>query len=135
IQAEGNAFANEDWEAVAEAHHRLEELGGYDASARAGKLLHGLGFPAETHVKPVSDFSGGCRGRLNVARSLITRSDLPLLDEPTNLLDLAAVLWLEQWLLKHPGTLLLISHAREFLDNNATHAPHLHGGRAKLYTR
>jgi len=134
LQAEANAFANEDWEAVAEAHHRLEEVGGYDASARAGKLLHGLGFPADTHSRAVSTFSGGWRVRLNLARALMTPSDLLLLDEPTNHLDLDAVLWLEQWLLKYPGTLLLISHDREFLDNVCTHTLHLHGGKAKLYT-
>ena len=134
IQAEANAFASEDWEAVAEAHHRLEELGGYDASARAGKLLHGLGFPAETHAKPVSDFSGGWRVRLNVARALMTPSDLLLLDEPTNHLDLDAVVWLEEWLRRYPGTLLVISHDREFLDNVTTHTLHLHEGKAKLYT-
>src|SRR4249919_1693908 len=134
IQMEANAFANEDWEAVAEAHHRLEELNGYDATARAGRLLHGLGFPAETHAKAVSDFSGGWRVRLNVARALMTPSDLLLLDEPTNHLDLDAVLWLEQWLLRYPGTLLVISHDREFLDNITTHTLHLHEGRAKLYT-
>ncbi|HZY33414.1 MAG TPA: ABC-F family ATP-binding cassette domain-containing protein, partial [Rhodanobacter sp.] len=134
IQAEANAFANEDWEAVAVAHHRLEELNGYDASARAGRLLHGLGFPAETHAKPVSDFSGGWRVRLNVARALMTPSDLLLLDEPTNHLDLDAVLWMEQWLLRYPGTLLVISHDREFLDNVTTHTLHLHEGKAKLYT-
>jgi ATP-binding cassette subfamily F protein 3 len=133
LQAEANAFANEDWEAVAEAHHRLEEVGGYDASARAGKLLHGLGFPAETHSNAVSTFSGGWRVRLNLARALMTPSDLLLLDEPTNHLDLDAVLWLEQWLLKYPGTLLLISHDREFLDNVCTHTLHLHSGKAKLY--
>ena len=134
IQMEANAFANEDWEAVAEAHHRLEELNGYDATARAGRLLHGLGFPPETHAKAVSDFSGGWRVRLNVARALMTPSDLLLLDEPTNHLDLDAVLWLEQWLLRYPGTLLVISHDREFLDNVTTHTLHLHEGRAKLYT-
>ncbi|MEO6264580.1 MAG: ABC-F family ATP-binding cassette domain-containing protein [Luteimonas sp.] len=134
IQAEANAFANEDWEAVAQAHHRLEEVNGYDASARAGRLLHGLGFPAETHAKPVSDFSGGWRVRLNVARALMTPSDLLLLDEPTNHLDLDAVLWMEQWLLRYPGTLLVISHDREFLDNVTTHTLHLHEGKAKLYT-
>jgi ATP-binding cassette subfamily F protein 3 len=133
LQAEANAFANEDWEAVAEAHHRLEEVGGYDGAARAGKLLHGLGFPAETHQRAVSTFSGGWRVRLNLARALMTPSDLLLLDEPTNHLDLDAVLWLEQWLLKYPGTLLLISHDREFLDNVSTHTLHLHEGRAKLY--
>jgi ATP-binding cassette subfamily F protein 3 len=134
IQAEANAFANEDWEAVAKAHQRLEEVNGYDASARAGRLLHGLGFPAETHSKPVSDFSGGWRVRLNVARALMTPSDLLLLDEPTNHLDLDAVLWMEQWLLRYPGTLLVISHDREFLDNVTTHTLHLHEGKAKLYT-
>ena len=134
IQAEANAFASEDWEAVAEAHQRLEELNGYDASARAGKLLHGLGFAADTHQRPVSTFSGGWRVRLNLARALMTPSDLLLLDEPTNHLDLDAVLWLEQWLLRYPGTLLLISHDREFLDEVTTHTLHLHDGKAKLYT-
>ncbi|QDH70909.1 ABC-F family ATP-binding cassette domain-containing protein [Marilutibacter alkalisoli] len=134
IQAEANAFASEDWEAVAEAHQRLEMLNGYDASARAGKLLHGLGFSADTHGRPVKAFSGGWRVRLNLARALMTPSDLLLLDEPTNHLDLDAVLWLEQWLLKYPGTLLLISHDREFLDGLSTHTLHLHDGRAKLYT-
>ena len=133
LQAEANAFAAEDWEAVAQAHHRLEEVNGYDATARAGKLLHGLGFPAETHSRAVSTFSGGWRVRLNLARALMTPSDLLLLDEPTNHLDLDAVLWLEQWLLKYPGTLLLISHDREFLDNVSTHTLHLHEQRAKLY--
>nr|WP_255783914.1 ABC-F family ATP-binding cassette domain-containing protein [Lysobacter chinensis] len=134
IQAEANAFANEDWEAVAEAHQRLEALNGYDAGARAGKLLHGLGFSADTHDRAVKAFSGGWRVRLNLARALMTPSDLLLLDEPTNHLDLDAVLWLEQWLLKYPGTLLLISHDREFLDGLSTHTLHLHDGRAKLYT-
>jgi ATP-binding cassette, subfamily F, member 3 len=134
IAAEAAAMAREDWEAVAAAHHRLEELNGYDATARAGRLLHGLGFPAATHHKAVSDFSGGWRVRLNLARALMTPSDLLLLDEPTNHLDLDAVLWLEQWLLKYPGTLLLISHDREFLDEVCTHTLHLHEQRAKLYT-
>ena len=134
IQAEANAFAAEDWEAVAEAHQRLEAVNGYDASARAGRLLHGLGFAPETHGKPVSDFSGGWRVRLNVARALMTPSDLLLLDEPTNHLDLDAVVWLEEWLRRYPGTLLVISHDREFLDNVTTHTLHLHEGRAKLYT-
>ena len=133
LKAESDALAAEDWEAVAMAHHRLEEVNGYDASARAGKLLHGLGFPGDTHQRAVSSFSGGWRVRLNLARALMTPSDLLLLDEPTNHLDLDAVLWLEQWLLKYPGTLLLISHDREFLDNVATHTLHLHGGGAKLY--
>ena len=134
LKAEADALAAEDWEAVADVHLRMAEVGAYDAGARAGRLLHGLGFPAETHHRAVATFSGGWRVRLNLARALMTPSDLLLLDEPTNHLDLDAVLWLEQWLLKYPGTLLLISHDREFLDNVCTHTLHLHGGKAKLYT-
>src|SRR5262245_17309690 len=134
LRAEREAMEREDWEAVADAHHKLEELGGYDATARAGKLLHGLGFTPDTHQRAVKEFSGGWRVRLNLARALMTPSDLLLLDEPTNHLDLDAVLWLEQWLLKYPGTLLLISHDREFLDGVSTHTLHLHDGKAKLYT-
>ncbi|PRH83478.1 ABC-F family ATP-binding cassette domain-containing protein [Arenimonas caeni] len=134
LQAEAAATAAEDWDAVAEAHQKLAEINGYDATARAGRLLHGLGFPPETHDRPVSSFSGGWRVRLNLARALMMPSDLLLLDEPTNHLDLDAVLWLEQWLLKYPGTLLMISHDREFLDGLSTHTLHLHEGRAKLYT-
>ena len=133
VRAERDAMAAEDWEAVAEAHHHLAELNGYDAEARAGKLLHGLGFAADTHDTPVADFSGGWRVRLNVARALMTPSDLLLLDEPTNHLDLDAVVWLEDWLRRYDGTLLVISHDREFLDNVTTHILHLNDGRAKLY--
>lgn len=134
LQAEARATAAEDWDAVAEAHQHLAEMNGYDATARAGRLLHGLGFPPETHSRPVASFSGGWRMRLNLARALMMPSDLLLLDEPTNHLDLDAVLWLEQWLLKYPGTLLMISHDREFLDGVSTHTLHLNEGRAKLYT-
>jgi ATP-binding cassette subfamily F protein 3 len=133
LRDEADATAREDFEAVALAHQRLGDLGGYDAAARAGRLLHGLGFAAETHSNPVSTFSGGWRVRLNLARALMTPSDLLLLDEPTNHLDLDAVLWLEQWLLKYPGMLMLISHDREFLDGVGSHILHLHDGRAKLY--
>ncbi len=133
VTAEREATLREDWEAVAEAHHRLAELNGYDADARAATLMHGLGFPAETHEKAVADFSGGWRVRLNVARALMTPSDLLLLDEPTNHLDLDAVVWLEDWLRRYDGTLLVISHDREFLDNVTTHILHLHDGKAKLY--
>jgi ATP-binding cassette, subfamily F, member 3 len=133
IKAEAAAMQAEDWDAVAAAHQRLSEINGYDATARAGRLLHGLGFPPEAHEQAVSDFSGGWRVRLNVARALMCPSDLLLLDEPTNHLDLDAVLWMEQWLLKYQGTLLVISHDREFLDEVCTHTLHLHDGRAKLY--
>ncbi len=134
LRLEAEALAREDYEIVASAHHRLEELGGYDARARAGRLLHGLGFAPDTHERAVSTFSGGWRVRLNLARALMMPSDLLLLDEPTNHLDLDAVLWLEQWLLKYRGTLLLISHDREFLDGISTHVLHLEDGRARLYT-
>lgn len=133
LRVEAEANAREDWEAVAAAHQRLAEIGGYDAEARAGKLLHGLGFLTQTQRRAVSTFSGGWRVRLNLARALMMPSDLLLLDEPTNHLDMDAVFWLEQWLQKYPGTLLLISHDREFLDNVATHILHLHDGNAKLY--
>jgi ATP-binding cassette, subfamily F, member 3 len=134
LRAEAEATAAGDHAAAAEAHHRIEALHGYDARARAGRLLHGLGFAPATHEQPVKSFSGGWRVRLNLARALMAPSDLLLLDEPTNHLDLDAVLWLEQWLLRYPGMLLIISHDREFLDGVCTHVVHLHDGRAKLYS-
>ncbi|MET0331781.1 MAG: ATP-binding cassette domain-containing protein [Dyella sp.] len=132
--AESAAQDSGDMEAMARAHHRIEELNGYDAQARAGRLLHGLGFSPETHQRPVKDFSGGWRVRLNLARALMAPSELLLLDEPTNHLDLDAVLWLEEWLRRYQGTLLVISHDREFLDGVITHTLHLNDGGAKLYT-
>ncbi len=131
---EAEAGERGDMEAMAKAHHRIEELNGYDGRARAGRLLHGLGFPPETHERAVKEFSGGWRGRLNLARALMCPSDLLLLDEPTNHLDLDAVLWLEEWLRRYQGTLLIISHDREFLDGVITHTLHLNDGKAKLYT-
>jgi ATP-binding cassette, subfamily F, member 3 len=133
IRAERAAMDAGDYEAAAHAHQELAELQGYDAEARAGRLLHGLGFPAATHWRAVAEFSGGWRVRLNLARALMAPSELLLLDEPTNHLDLDAVLWLEQWLVKYPGMLLVISHDREFLDGICTHTLHLHEGRARLY--
>ena len=134
LTAEAAAQECGDYEAVALAHQQLSDIGGYDGKARAGRLLHGLGFAPETHDRPVSSFSGGWRARLNLAQALMTPSDLLLLDEPTNHLDLDAVLWLEQWLQKYPGTLLLISHDREFLDGVSSHILHLEDGRARIYT-
>jgi ATP-binding cassette subfamily F protein 3 len=134
LRDEIDAEARGDTEAMALAHHRIEELNGYDARARAGRLLHGLGFAAETHETPVKEFSGGWRVRLNLARALMAPSDLLLLDEPTNHLDLDAVLWLEEWLRRYQGTLLIISHDREFLDGVITHTLHLNDGSGKLYT-
>jgi ATP-binding cassette subfamily F protein 3 len=134
LREEADAQARGDSEAMARAHHRIEELHGYDARARAGRLLHGLGFAPETHERAVKAFSGGWRVRLNLARALMAPSDLLLLDEPTNHLDLDAVLWLEEWLRRYQGTLLVISHDREFLDAVTSHTLHLHEGRARLYT-
>jgi ATP-binding cassette subfamily F protein 3 len=134
LRDELDAQARGDSEAMARAHHRIEELHGYDARARAGRLLHGLGFAPDTHDTPVKEFSGGWRVRLNLARALMAPSDLLLLDEPTNHLDLDAVLWLEEWLRRYQGTLLVISHDREFLDGVISHTLHLSDGKAKLYT-
>jgi ATP-binding cassette subfamily F protein 3 len=134
LKAESDALDAGDLEAVAAAHLRIEEVNGYDARARAGRLMHGLGFSHEEMGRPVATFSGGWRMRLNLAQALMRPSDLLLLDEPTNHLDLDAVLWLEEWLRRYQGTLLIISHDREFLDGVISHTLHLHDGTAKLYT-
>ncbi len=97
-------------------HGKLDAIDAWTIRSRASSLLHGLGFSNEQLERPVSDFSGGWRMRLNLAQALICRSDLLLLDEPTNHLDLDAVIWLEKWLKSYPGTLILISHDRDFLD-------------------
>ncbi len=110
------AMQGAEGERLAHLHAQYEAIGGYTARARAGKLLHGLGFSDVALDQPVRAFSGGWRVRLNLGRALMCRSDLLLLDEPTNHLDLEAVMWLEAWLRGYPGTLILISHDREFLD-------------------
>ena len=117
LEAELNA-ANErnDGNAIATVHGKLDAIDAWTIRARAASLLHGLGFSNEQLERPVSDFSGGWRMRLNLAQALICRSDLLLLDEPTNHLDLDAVIWLEKWLKSYQGTLILISHDRDFLD-------------------
>lgn len=117
---------------IGELHARLEAIGGYSARARAARLLHGLGFQPGQETRPARSFSGGWRMRLNLARALMCRSDLLLLDEPTNHLDLDAVLWLEEWLRAYPGTLLLISHDRDFLDRTVNHILHLERQQADL---
>ena len=118
---------------LGELHARYAAVGGYDARSRAGRLLHGLGFSSEDETRPVGAFSGGWRVRLNVAQALMCRSDLLLLDEPTNHLDLDAILWLENWLREYPGTLLLITHDREFLDRVANRIVNLEHGQAHAY--
>jgi ATP-binding cassette subfamily F protein 3 len=106
----------EDGHAIAEAHVHIEEAGGFDARARAQALLLGLGFKVAQLDGPVNSFSGGWRMRLQLARALMCPADLLLLDEPTNHLDLDALVWLEGWLQRFPGTMIVISHDREFLD-------------------
>ena len=101
---------------LAEAHAAYQSIDGYRARARAAAIMHGLGFKTADHARPVAEFSGGWRVRLGMARALCSRADLLLLDEPTNHLDLDAIVWLEDWLSAFSGTLLMISHDREFLD-------------------
>ena len=110
------AEAAEDGEAMAHAHMTIGEVGGFDARARAQALLMGLGFKADQVEAPVNSFSGGWRMRLQLARALMCPADLLLLDEPTNHLDLDALVWLEAWLQRFTGTIVMISHDREFLD-------------------
>ncbi len=115
-------------------YERMEIIDGFTAEARAAKLLHGLGFSAADIRKPVREFSGGWRMRLNLARALMCRSDILLLDEPTNHLDLPAILWLERWLKRYEGILLVISHDRDFLDEVCTRIAHIENCEMQLFT-
>lgn len=119
---------------LGEWHERMGQIGGYAAPARAARLLDGLGFSQEQARQAVREFSGGWRMRLNLARALMCRSDILLLDEPTNHLDLDAVIWLQDWLRAYPGTLLLISHDRDFLDEVVGHILHVAEQGLTLYT-
>ena len=127
------AEAAHDNAALARLHVELDSADGYTADARARKLLAGLGFSNEQMDRRVGDFSGGWRMRLNLAQALMCPSDLLLLDEPTNHLDLDAILWLEDWLKSYPGTLLLISHDRDFLDAVVDHVAHVEQCKLTLY--
>ena len=115
----------DDGHAIAHAHGLLDTLGYWTAEARAASLLAGLGFTVEQQRLPVADFSGGWRMRLNLARTLMAQADVLLLDEPTNHLDLDAILWLGDTLKRYPGTLLLVSHDRHFLDACVDHILHI----------
>jgi len=117
-----------------ELHARYGEIGGYQARSRAQTLLSGLGFREPDHARPVAEFSGGWRMRLNLARALMCRSDLLLLDEPTNHLDLDAVLWLEDWVRAFPGAVVLVTHDREFLDAAAKAIVHVDNRALTTYT-
>ncbi|SEE72668.1 ATP-binding cassette domain-containing protein [Pseudomonas coleopterorum] len=128
-----DAEARQDGAAQARLHAELDSADGYTADARARKLLAGLGFSNEQMDRQVGDFSGGWRMRLSLAQALMCPSDLLLLDEPTNHLDLDAILWLEDWLKGYPGTLLLISHDRDFLDEVVDHVAHVEQHKLTLY--
>ena len=123
-----------DVEELMHLHGRFGEIDGYSATSKAAQMMAGLGFMENQLKLPVSSFSGGWRMRLNLARTLMSRSDLLLLDEPTNHLDLDAVLWLEDWLKAYEGTLVLISHDRDFLDAIVDHIIHIENAQVTLYT-
>ena len=134
-QAElSRAHAGDDGMALAHAHTRLEDAGVHDAASRAQTLLLGLGFGPHELEHPVNSFSGGWRMRLQLARALMCPADLLLLDEPTNHLDLDALVWLETWLQRFDGTVLVISHDREFLDTVTTVTLHLEHQDLKRYS-
>jgi ATP-binding cassette subfamily F protein 3 len=134
IQSElGRAETQGDGLRQGELLGRLESIDAYGAESRAARLLHGLGFAPGEERRPVNRYSGGWRMRLALARTLMCRSDLLLLDEPTNHLDLDAVIWLEGWLKTYPGTLVLISHDRDFLDAVTGHILHLDQRKLTLY--
>ncbi len=124
----------DDGHLIAELHGDIEAIDGYNARTKAARLMAGLGFSTAEETKPVNTFSGGWQMRLNLAHALMCRSDLLLLDEPTNHLDLDAVIWLENWLKAYQGTLLLISHDRDFLNQVCTHIIHFEQQNATLYS-
>jgi len=126
--------SNGDDHGLADAHAAYDQLDGYSVRARASKVMHGLGFDDNSLERPVTSFSGGWRVRLNLARALNCPSDLLLLDEPTNHLDLDAVLWLEEWLKSYQGTLIVISHDRDFLDNIVDTIWHIEEHQLKRYS-
>jgi ATP-binding cassette subfamily F protein 3 len=135
-EIEGNiSRAEQNNDASAHAHWlgEFETAHGYSAKSRAETLLQGLGFKMADMAKPVTAFSGGWRIRLNLAKALMCPSDVLLLDEPTNHLDLDAVMWLESWLRQYSGTLILISHDRDFLDAITSHIIHLYQKKLTVY--
>jgi ATP-binding cassette subfamily F protein 3 len=133
-QAEVTAAEDsDDGERMAHAYMALHDAGAHDAQSRAQALILGLGFQVRELNQPVNSFSGGWRMRLQLARALMCPSDLLLLDEPTNHLDLDALVWLEAWLKKYPGTMLVISHDREFLDAVTNVTIHIENGQLTRY--
>ena len=128
------AEKEEKFEILAELYETYSALDGYSAKSKAEQLMVGLGFKSEDFNKPLKDFSGGWRVRLNLAKTLMQPSDLMLLDEPTNHLDLDAILWLSNWIKSFPGALILISHDRDFLDDCVSSIAHLYRQSIELYS-
>ncbi|QDF66100.1 ABC transporter ATP-binding protein [Shewanella sp. SNU WT4] len=127
------AEAANNGHSIAELHGKLDAIGGYSIRARAGSLLAGLGFKESEQSQPVKSFSGGWRMRLNLAQALLCRSDLLLLDEPTNHLDLDTMYWLENWIKAYQGTLVLISHDRDFIDEIVDEIVHVEHQKLNFY--
>ena len=130
----GEASATRNDKKLHELYEKMEAIDGFTAESRAAKLINGLGFSTDDLRKPVREFSGGWRMRLNLARALMCRSDILLLDEPTNHLDLPAILWLERWLKRYEGILLVISHDRDFLDEVCTRIGHIENNEMNFYS-
>lgn len=125
--------SSHDHDRLAEVHERLIAIDAHSAPSRAARILVGLGFDEEAQHRPLESFSGGWRMRVALASLLFSAPDLLLLDEPSNHLDLEAVLWLEDFLKSYPATILLVSHERDFLNNVVDHILHLSGGKLALY--
>jgi ATP-binding cassette subfamily F protein 3 len=134
IESELNSAGNAHDQASVGLFTRMQDIDGYSAPARGAKLLSGLGFKPELHGQATRTFSGGWRVRLNLAQALMCPSDLLLLDEPTNHLDLDAIVWLEEWLKRYPGTVVLISHDREFVDASCKRILHIENQRIRSYS-
>ncbi len=132
--AKAEASGGELAEMLGDLYAQKQDLDGFSAKARVSAMLFGLGFSSADLNRPVADFSGGWRMRLNLARALGSRADLMLLDEPTNHLDIEAVLWLENWLTRSGKTMIIVSHDREFLDSVASHTVFLSDATLTRYT-
>ena len=133
-QAITKAEQNGEFEKLATLHEQMDSIDGYTANARAEQLMMGLGFQVDEFSEPLSSFSGGWRIRLNLARTLMSPADLLLLDEPTNHLDLDAIMWLSSWIKQYHGSMILISHDREFLDETVNTIAYLYNKSIELFS-
>ena len=133
-QAITKAEQDGEFEKLATLHEQMDSIDGYTANARAEQLMMGLGFQVDEFSEPLSSFSGGWRIRLNLARTLMSPADLLLLDEPTNHLDLDAIMWLSSWIKQYHGSMILISHDREFLDETVNTIAYLYNKSIELFS-